>query len=261
MVGNSCRRLRPAHLNAVGRQDVDVINAPTWMNPAGAFPRPRSSPKFPTKWFGGGGGSRTRGSPKCQPADGARLFVRSGWKLVVLLSTCCPLECPGVLPSLGDIVETESPTLPSRHRPSKGWPTSAATTMGIGPAELLSPSPRSSRCPTGRPYRRILAAKFVDAWGMWPARPPGFNCCEVAPLSNPTSTTTERIDVVFSRGTPGERTRQHPGQRAGGPDVSGPSLAVGPRGAGGHAHHRVNPWWCLRSPEGPRCGRMPLPGG
>jgi len=31
------------------------------------------------------------------------------------LETRCPLECTGILPSLGDMLETESPPLPSRH--------------------------------------------------------------------------------------------------------------------------------------------------
>jgi hypothetical protein len=52
----------------------------------------------------------------------------------------------------------------------------------------------------GRP---IAGAGLADAWPLRPGRPPGWTCCQMADLLNPSSVLDERIDVVFSRGVPG----------------------------------------------------------
>jgi endonuclease/exonuclease/phosphatase family metal-dependent hydrolase len=52
------------------------------------------------------------------------------------------------------------------------------------------------------PYRQFLAAGYADLWTLRPGKPPGFTCCELPDLSNPTSIASERIDLVFASAAP-----------------------------------------------------------
>lgn len=47
-----------------------------------------------------------------------------------------------------------------------------------------------------------ISAPYTDAWNLRPGRDPGFTCCELADLSNPTSIHDERIDIIFSLDAP-----------------------------------------------------------
>jgi endonuclease/exonuclease/phosphatase family metal-dependent hydrolase len=52
------------------------------------------------------------------------------------------------------------------------------------------------------PYLQFLTAGYIDVWVLHPGEPPGFTCCQLPDLSNPTSVASERIDLVFSSTTP-----------------------------------------------------------
>jgi endonuclease/exonuclease/phosphatase family metal-dependent hydrolase len=49
-------------------------------------------------------------------------------------------------------------------------------------------------------YESILAAGYSDVWSTRHASDPGFTCCQATDLLNPTSTLTERVDLVLTRG-------------------------------------------------------------
>ena len=49
-------------------------------------------------------------------------------------------------------------------------------------------------------YQSILAAGYADAWSARHPSDPGFSCCQATNLLNPTSTLTERVDLVLTRG-------------------------------------------------------------
>ena len=49
-------------------------------------------------------------------------------------------------------------------------------------------------------YGSIIAAGFSDAWKAKHPADPGFTCCQATDLLNPTSTLTERDDLVLTRG-------------------------------------------------------------
>ena len=49
-------------------------------------------------------------------------------------------------------------------------------------------------------YQSIIAAGYVDAWSARHPWDPGFTCCQATNLMNPTSTLTERVDLVLTRG-------------------------------------------------------------
>jgi hypothetical protein len=49
-------------------------------------------------------------------------------------------------------------------------------------------------------YQSFLAAGFADAWAARHPSDPGFTCCQATNLLNPTSTLTERVDLVLTRG-------------------------------------------------------------
>jgi hypothetical protein len=49
-------------------------------------------------------------------------------------------------------------------------------------------------------YESIIAAGYADAWSARRALDPGFTCCQATNLLNPTSTLTERVDLVLTRG-------------------------------------------------------------
>jgi len=49
-------------------------------------------------------------------------------------------------------------------------------------------------------YESIVAAGFSDAWAAKHPADPGFTCCQATDLLNPTSTLTERVDLVLTRG-------------------------------------------------------------
>ena len=49
-------------------------------------------------------------------------------------------------------------------------------------------------------YGSIVASGFSDAWSMRHPTDPGFTCCQATNLLNPTSTLTERVDLVLTRG-------------------------------------------------------------
>lgn len=60
------------------------------------------------------------------------------------------------------------------------------------------------------PYRQFIDARYNDAWTVGrdddddddndDGRRPGFTCCQLADLSNPTSLLVQRIDMIFARG-------------------------------------------------------------
>ena len=49
-------------------------------------------------------------------------------------------------------------------------------------------------------YGSIIASGFSDAWKAKHPADPGFTCCQATDLLNPTSTLTERDDLVLTRG-------------------------------------------------------------
>jgi endonuclease/exonuclease/phosphatase family metal-dependent hydrolase len=49
-------------------------------------------------------------------------------------------------------------------------------------------------------YGSIIAAGYADAWAARHPSSPGFTCCQATDLLNPTSTVTERVDLVLTRG-------------------------------------------------------------
>ncbi len=49
-------------------------------------------------------------------------------------------------------------------------------------------------------YQSIIASGYVDAWSARHPSDPGFTCCQSTNLLNPTSTLTERVDLVLTRG-------------------------------------------------------------
>ena len=49
-------------------------------------------------------------------------------------------------------------------------------------------------------YDSIIASGFADAWAARHPSDPGFTCCQATDLLNPTSTLTERVDLVLTRG-------------------------------------------------------------
>jgi hypothetical protein len=64
------------------------------------------------------------------------------------------------------------------------------------------------------PYLQFLTAGYVDVWTLRPGAPPGFTCCELTDLSNPTSVASERIDLVFSSAAPVRIKARVTGNRA-----------------------------------------------
>ena len=49
-------------------------------------------------------------------------------------------------------------------------------------------------------YGSIIGAGYADAWSARHPSDPGFTCCQAPNLLNPTSTLSERVDLVFTRG-------------------------------------------------------------
>lgn len=49
-------------------------------------------------------------------------------------------------------------------------------------------------------YGAIIDSGFSDAWSVRHPSDPGFTCCQAINLLNPTSTLTERVDLVLTRG-------------------------------------------------------------
>jgi endonuclease/exonuclease/phosphatase family metal-dependent hydrolase len=49
-------------------------------------------------------------------------------------------------------------------------------------------------------YESIIASGYADAWTAGHPLNPGFTCCQATNLLNPTSTLTERVDLVLTRG-------------------------------------------------------------
>ena len=49
-------------------------------------------------------------------------------------------------------------------------------------------------------YQSIIASGYADAWSARHPSNPGFTCCQAINLLNPTSTLTERVDLVLTRG-------------------------------------------------------------
>ncbi len=49
-------------------------------------------------------------------------------------------------------------------------------------------------------YASIIASGYTDAWAARHPSSPGFTCCQETNLLNPTSTLTERVDLVLTRG-------------------------------------------------------------
>jgi Endonuclease/Exonuclease/phosphatase family len=49
-------------------------------------------------------------------------------------------------------------------------------------------------------YESIIASGYRDAWTARHSSNPGFTCCQATSLLNPTSTLTERVDLVLTRG-------------------------------------------------------------
>jgi hypothetical protein len=49
-------------------------------------------------------------------------------------------------------------------------------------------------------YGSIIASGYADAWSARHPQMPGFTCCQATNLLNPTSTLTERVDLVLTRG-------------------------------------------------------------
>lgn len=49
-------------------------------------------------------------------------------------------------------------------------------------------------------YGSIAASGFSDAWSVRHPSDPGFTCCQATNLMNSSSTLTERVDLVFTRG-------------------------------------------------------------
>jgi endonuclease/exonuclease/phosphatase family metal-dependent hydrolase len=49
-------------------------------------------------------------------------------------------------------------------------------------------------------YGSIIASGFSDSWKTKHPSDPGFTCCQATNLLNPTSTLTERVDLVLTRG-------------------------------------------------------------
>lgn len=49
-------------------------------------------------------------------------------------------------------------------------------------------------------YASVLASGFADAWSARQPSDLGFTCCQATDLLNPTSTLTERVDLVVTRG-------------------------------------------------------------
>jgi endonuclease/exonuclease/phosphatase family protein len=49
-------------------------------------------------------------------------------------------------------------------------------------------------------YESIIASGFTDTWAARHPSNPGFTCCQATNLLNPTSTLTERVDLVLTRG-------------------------------------------------------------
>ena len=49
-------------------------------------------------------------------------------------------------------------------------------------------------------YRSIIASGYADAWSARHPSDPGLTCCQATNLLNPTSTLTERVDLVLTRG-------------------------------------------------------------
>jgi endonuclease/exonuclease/phosphatase family metal-dependent hydrolase len=54
--------------------------------------------------------------------------------------------------------------------------------------------------PATATYESIIAAGYSDAWSARHPSHPGFTCCQAINLLNPTSTLTERVDLVLTRG-------------------------------------------------------------
>ena len=54
--------------------------------------------------------------------------------------------------------------------------------------------------PATATYGSIIASGFSDAWKAKYPSAPGFTCCQATTLLNPTSTLTERDDLVLTRG-------------------------------------------------------------
>ena len=49
-------------------------------------------------------------------------------------------------------------------------------------------------------YQSIIDAGYSDSWAARHSSVPGFTCCQATNLLNPTSTLTERVDMVLTRG-------------------------------------------------------------
>ncbi len=54
--------------------------------------------------------------------------------------------------------------------------------------------------PATATYGSVIASGFSDAWKAKHPADPGFTCCQATNLLNPTSTLTQRIDLVLTRG-------------------------------------------------------------
>jgi endonuclease/exonuclease/phosphatase family metal-dependent hydrolase len=50
-------------------------------------------------------------------------------------------------------------------------------------------------------YGSIIASGYADAWSARHPADPGLTCCQATNLLNPTSTLTERVDLVLTRGS------------------------------------------------------------
>jgi endonuclease/exonuclease/phosphatase family metal-dependent hydrolase len=54
--------------------------------------------------------------------------------------------------------------------------------------------------PATATYQSIIASGYADAWSARHPSHTGFTCCQAINLLNPTSTLTERVDLVLTRG-------------------------------------------------------------
>src|SRR5574341_1039272 len=69
------------------------------------------------------------------------------------------------------------------------------------PGPLPLPDPFQAGIVT--PYQQFAEAGYWDAWTLRPGGIPGDTCCQLEDLSNQQSALYERIDMIFSRETPG----------------------------------------------------------
>jgi endonuclease/exonuclease/phosphatase family metal-dependent hydrolase len=54
--------------------------------------------------------------------------------------------------------------------------------------------------PESQMHQVVSNAGFADVWATLRQGEPGYTCCQIADLSNPTSVLSQRIDYVFARG-------------------------------------------------------------